>query len=201
MAERERPSSKPKELNYFSHYINFPNELIRKEVDALPEALDALKLGLLADRDRILQQVGNIYIPLSVSDIPPFKKRQHEQMPLIIPIFNLTSDTTRFISSGSNLTPISSLEIQEWYLRALEMQRRFDDDRTRLLIDLPEGKVIVNSKSMDHAWEVFEYPDIQITNINPTITMAPYARIHIPHPKGIILGPATSPIKTVDLPE
>ncbi len=179
MIEQIRNSDQSRETTYYSHSLVYPSELIEERVDPVPVALDALKLGILADRGKVLQRVGNIYLRLRVADIPPFIPTGKPEESTVS-IFNVTSDTVRFISTQTRLKPISALGIQDWYLRVLEMHQRFDNDETRLVLDTPSGRFLATRDAMDQAWDELGYPQPYIIDIDPYRVVTPYARVHIP---------------------
>lgn len=187
---RRRILDKPKEVTYFSHPLPYPKALMVKKVDPVPAALYALKLGMLADRGRVSQRVGDVSFPLRVADIPPFIPSGKPEE-AVVSILRLTSDTVRVIASETRLRPRSELEIGDWFLRAVEMYSRFDDDKTRLGLETPSGNFLATHDGLDYAWEVSGLPEMEVTDLNPGRVFTPFARIHIPYfPEGITRGRA-----------
>lgn len=121
-------------------------------------SIDALLLGILADRGKVSQIIGGSSMALAIRDL-------HEAPPIsrLSPELAITQNVRDIISKGIPTVqgaPPTPAQYQEWYLKALDLYERFQE-RDELRIQAGEESLFeVNSNGIRSAWNTAGFPII-----------------------------------------
>ncbi len=131
--------------------IGYPSPLYERQKaknhNPREKAIEALKLGILADRGVLFQETRGSSRELEVEDVASFPCSRAYF------IIKLTNNIARYIAQGSSLmdNEPSPIDLKRWYLRASHLQSLFDE--TDLLVLKTDGEDFpVTPEGIDTAW-------------------------------------------------
>ena len=173
--------------------LKYPTTLYAEQIAGGPRptvtAVEAIKLGALADRGAVVQHIGGIPpFELNVSDFPPYPATTGKMSTL----FSIDRDAIRFLRSKSALlarddgTDAADF-VKDWFLRAVNLRQRFMLHReTRELLTFRVGKkhYLFSSRAIDWVWTATGLPQIKDPTKGEILLHIPFTE------KGITRGRA-----------
>ena len=152
---------------WFKFPIDLRDKLLQEKQNPIIAAVEAIKLGVLLDRNLVHQKITGIDpICLSITDFPPYSQTTENTANLVA----VNYQTLSFLFSDTKLKPSGKKDsfidsdVQSWFLRAVTFRERFmKSAETRELITLGsmDTPFELSPEGVEAAWKAANLPIIK----------------------------------------